>query len=250
VEEPAVANALYWLSWMSLLRNIAAALLVVGAALAFAEGWISEPWRKTVDDARTIEIARLSTSLETARAEIAAANAREKEAELKLEQLRNLAGPRDINFDVFHKELEGKPKAHVQIWYLPDSSDGYWFASRLRGALGIAGWDVESPTSIPEPDQRNMLVRDMPRTMAAGGQPSGVTIVGSNMQESPVEGTPFHALMDALAKSAQLGLGHVYGAGGSQFMPVPQGTLRVIVAAKSDPMFAPAPAPVDANPAK
>jgi HAMP domain-containing protein len=83
VEEPAVANALYWLSWMSLLRNIAAALLVVGAALAFAEGWISEPWRKTVDDARTIEIARLSTSLETARAEIAAANAREKEAELK-----------------------------------------------------------------------------------------------------------------------------------------------------------------------
>jgi hypothetical protein len=227
---------------MPLLRNVAAALVVVGVALEFAEGWISEPWRKIVDDARTTEIARLSTDSEMARAEIASANAREREAELKLEQLRNLAGPRDINFDIFRREIEGKPKAHVQIWYLPDSSDGYWFASRLRGAIGIAGWDVESPVSIPEPDQRNTLVRDMPRAVAAGGQPSGVTIVGSNIRELPAEGTPFRALMDALAKSAQLGLGTVYGAGGSQFMPVPEGTLRVVVAAKTDPMFAPAPA--------
>ena len=124
MEEPAVANALYWLSWMPLLRNVAAALVVVGVALEFAEGWISEPWRKIVDDARTTEIARLSTDSEMARAEIASANAREREAELKLEQLRNLAGPRDINFDIFRREIEGKPKAHVQIWYLPDSSDG------------------------------------------------------------------------------------------------------------------------------
>src|SRR4051812_29984434 len=55
------------------------------------------------------------------RIEIAESNARQKEAELKLEQLRSLSGPRDIKFDAFKKELEGKPKLPVAIWYLPDS---------------------------------------------------------------------------------------------------------------------------------
>src|SRR5580700_4461406 len=36
-------------------------------------------------------------------------------------QLRQLAGPRTLNHDVFVKELEGKPKPKsVAIWYLPD----------------------------------------------------------------------------------------------------------------------------------
>src|SRR5580692_8801330 len=43
---------------------------------------------------------------------------------------------RDIDFDVFKDEIEGKLKAPVAIWYLPDTSDGYWFASRLSTILG------------------------------------------------------------------------------------------------------------------
>lgn len=175
------------------------------------------------------------------RVEIAESNARQKEAELKLEQLRKLSGPRDVDFDAFKKELEGKPKATVVIWYLPDSSDGYWFASRLFGALIGSGWKVEGlgPTPIPEPDQNNLLIRGMPRAMVAGGQAMGVTLVGdatapgdnSNMTGD----TPFRALFSALAKGTNLS--GMYGAGGSQFTPVPKGTLRVVVAAKADPMF-------------
>jgi hypothetical protein len=242
VDDPAVASALYWLSWMPILTRIAAGLVALGVVLEFAEGWMSEPWRKIVDDARTMEISRLSTETESARASIAEANAREKEAEVRLEQLRALSGPRDFNFDIFRDEIADKPKAHVQIWYLPDSSDGFWFASRLRGALGIAGWDAESPIPIPEPDKNNLLTVGMPRALVAGGQPSGVTIVGSNIQE--FEGTPLGALIGALSKSARLGLGNVYGSGGSQLMPVPEGTIRVVVAAKSDPMFAPSGNPI------
>jgi hypothetical protein len=54
--------------------------------------------------------------------------------------LRRLAGPRDINHEAFKKELEGKPQSLVEIWYLPDISDGFWFAHKLSVALGVAGW--------------------------------------------------------------------------------------------------------------
>jgi hypothetical protein len=90
------------------------------------------------------------------RIEIAESNARQKEAELKLEQLRKLSGPRDINFDTFQKELQGKPKAPVVIWYLPDSSDGYWFASRLFAALNTAKGEVAFPTTIPDIDEKTV----------------------------------------------------------------------------------------------
>jgi hypothetical protein len=54
-----------------------------------------------------------------------------------------------MSLGIFKKELEGKAKAPVVIWYLPDSSDGWWFASRLEVALNIAGWNVERPIPIP-----------------------------------------------------------------------------------------------------
>lgn len=169
------------------------------------------------------------------------------DAELKLAQLRKLAGPRDINIETFKKELEGKPKAPVVIWYLPDSSDGYWFATRLLSALVSAGWQVAWPTAIPDfdeqfvgslfPNDANLiaLLRGQPRAVNAGGQPSGVTVVGDSIKgDFMKEDTPFRALFNALSKSTNFGM---YGSGGSQFMPVPKGTLRVVVAAKTDPMF-------------
>jgi hypothetical protein len=174
------------------------------------------------------------------------------DAELKLAQLRKLSGPRDVDFDAFKKEIEGKPKAPVVIWYLPDSSDGYWFASRLFTALGIAKWDVAFPTPIPDLDEKSVeapmpgatkllsILRGMPRAVNAGGQPSGVTVVGANEQLDSTQETPLRALLNALSKSTNFGM---YGSGGSQFMPVPPGTLRVVIAAKTDPLFRDTPAP-------
>jgi hypothetical protein len=49
---------------------------------------------------------------------------RAAQAELRVAELQKLAGPRMMNPEAFRKALEGKPKAHVAIWYLPDTSDG------------------------------------------------------------------------------------------------------------------------------
>lgn len=176
-------------------------------------------------------------SLKESDVKIAEANARQKEAELKLAQLRKLAGPRDINFDVFRKESEGKPKVPVAVWYLPDSSDGYWFATRLFGALIGAGWQVTAPpTPIPEADQSGLPVH-MPRAVIAGGEPWGVTVVGDaaiSDHFDPKADTPYNSLFNVLGKSTDFG---IYGSTGSQFTPVPKGTLRVVVAAKADQVF-------------
>jgi hypothetical protein len=58
--------------------------------------------------------------------------------------------------------------------------------------------------------------------------------VGDNVNADVNENTPYAALFHALAKSTTFGM---YGSGASQFMPVPPGTLRVVIAAKADPMF-------------
>jgi hypothetical protein len=88
MDDPAVANALFGLSWMPTVRNVAAFLVAVGVVIQFAESWISDPWRKIVDDARTKEVAQLSTDLETARSKTAEADARAKEAELQILKLK------------------------------------------------------------------------------------------------------------------------------------------------------------------
>ena len=173
--------------------------------------------------------------------QIAEANARQKEAELKLAKLRKLASPRSIDVETFVKTLEGKPKAHVQIWYLPDVSDVWMLSFQLKIALLHAGWQVDEPIEIPEPDSKNPLVKGMPRAMVAGGQPSGVTIVRDGTTDMIRDGTPAKALWDGL-EGMRGGFFIMNGSSGSPFMPVPQGMLRIIIAAKNEPMFIDKPA--------
>jgi len=160
------------------------------------------------------------------------------DAELKLAQLRKLAGPRGINLDTFKKELEGKPKHSVQIWYLPDLSDGWSFSFRLQVALLQVGWQADDPVEIPAPDPNNLMVRNMPRAVVAGGQPWGITVVGDfpmgSTGDNIKDDSSYLVLLSALAKSTDFGM---QGSSGSQFSPVPKGMLRVVVAAKADPIF-------------
>jgi len=82
VDDPAVTSALYWLSWMPLVRNVAAALVVIGVAAEFLEGWISEPWRETVEHARELQVAQLARDADTAKADIAKGSFRSRPASL------------------------------------------------------------------------------------------------------------------------------------------------------------------------
>ena len=74
------------------------------------------------------------------RVEIAGANARQAEAELKLGELRKLAGPREIKFDAFKKALEGKPKRRLRsgIYQMLQMDTGLPLAymSRLVSRVG------------------------------------------------------------------------------------------------------------------
>jgi hypothetical protein len=192
---------------------------------------------------------------------LAEATAKTAIAELQLAQLRTLAGPRLIRMDAFLKELEGKPKAPVVIWYLPDVSDGYMFSMRLFGLLASAKWEAAFPIPIPDIDEKTAqsafpgaekltsFLKGMPRAVIAGGQPSGVTVVGDASPPNTDifdSDTPLRALFRALAASTNFGM---YASSASQFAPVPKGTLRVVVAAKTDPLLIdPTNAPAAATP--
>jgi hypothetical protein len=216
------ANDLYAWGWR---------LSVFGAALTMIG--IAALWMGTRVRDRDFETQMASVNLSSSKAleragalEKDAAMTRERaaKAELKLEQLRTLAAARWLDFDIFLKELEGQPKKRVAIWYLPDISDGWSLSRQLQGALLEAGWDAEEPIPIPDAPRNAVTGRDEPKAMAAGGQPGGgITVVGRERE----------VLSRALSKSMRLG---ITGSGGSQTFPVPPGTLRVVIAAKYDPI--------------
>jgi hypothetical protein len=229
-----------WWDFSLIVAGILVTLAALAAVIATAGSIVAHKREAVTSEAELVRY-----KLETGQ-QIAEANARQKEAELKLAELRKLAGPRNINFDKFKEEIEGQPKAVVAIWYVPEASDGYWFASRLFAILHSAGWEASMPQTIPEltredvvavmPDPSGQLysiLHGQPPVMNAGGQPSGVTVVGDGdhdaLPDAPM--SPYKALFSALAKSTDFGM---YGSGGSQFMLVPKGTLRVVIAAKSD----------------
>lgn len=81
--------------------------------------------------------------LETER-NISEANARQREAELKLEQLRTQARPRHltVNGDAFIAALNGKPKAPVEIMFPKDDGEAFLLAIGLRDLLRKAEWQA------------------------------------------------------------------------------------------------------------
>ncbi|MCK1654219.1 hypothetical protein IVA88_22660 [Bradyrhizobium sp. 149] len=236
-------NGEWWDLWL-IVSVVAAAIAATAVGVTTAGSLISHK-REAAQAEETLDHYKLETAMQ-----IAEANARQKEAEFKLAQLRKLAGPREINFSALKEALGGQPKAPVEIWYVPEVSDGYWFASNLFSALHMAGWDASWPQAVPKlrredvdkvmPDvsgQLFSLLLGQPPAMSAGGQPSGITVVGDGDHtalEPNAPASPFQVLFQALSKSTEFGM---YGSGGSQFMPVPKGALRVVIAAKTDPIF-------------
>jgi hypothetical protein len=132
------------------------------------------------------------------------------------------------------RALEGKPKARVQIWLLNESDDLIRLGSQLHAALIGAGWQVEKPTLIPQ------LYRldDASMAIAAGGEPNGIAVVGDALEPPGDDGEErpsFKALLSAIRRSVD---DVVYGNDGTNLMPLPEKTLRIVVAEKPDPLFA------------
>jgi hypothetical protein len=169
--------------------------------------------------------------LETARV-ISEADARTKEAELKLAQLRKELGPRQLQRDIFIRELTGQPSAPVEIMYLQDDPECFALAQQISIALKDAGWPAENSRPIP-----SLVISDGPTPLSVDGQPSGVTVVvsGITQEESDAASnamlgrdwvkTPWTVLSHAIGAA----LGKVSGHAGGPNAP-PAGTLRLVVA--------------------
>jgi len=97
-------------------------------------------------------------------------------AELKTEQLRKELGPRQVQREIFLKELEGQPSAPVEIVYLRDDPECFDLAQQIWRLLEDAKWPVKSPKPMPV-----LIFSDNPTSISAGGQPSGVTVVARSV---------------------------------------------------------------------
>lgn len=221
-----------------LVYRVAYCGLILGAVLVLASTLLTfwsdnelkrhdDMWRK----AKEAEISSANESAAKANERAAELDARAKEAELKLEQLRKLVGPRTLQPAPFLEQLKDRPKASVQIWFLEDASDAWQLAFTLSALLHQAGWEVTEQIPVPEPD-RSVIPpgKDTPRVMAAGGQPSGVTVV--TRESDPGQDSAFQALIRALGHGME---GPVMGS--SSDMRGPEMGLRVVIAAKPDPIF-------------
>jgi hypothetical protein len=165
VENPEIASAVFWLSWLNLIKNWGAVLIVVGGAAALLADWFSAPLTKKVEDARTAELARLnnetarlSKEAENARALIADADARAAEANrsVALANTSNLATAEILALTMglrspeaigevakpFLIILKVKPFAGKQFNAVVTSRDlnRVAFLNSLRNALKEAGW--------------------------------------------------------------------------------------------------------------
>lgn len=161
---------------------------------------------------------------ETAQAE---ANARTKEAELRLEQLRHRAGQRRAEEDVFMASLQGKPSLpRVVIKWCTTGGDCWQLAMQLERLLRRAGWTVDSGTSTNGLDLRDPLF-DFTQVGAPDGGAAGLVLWRGAGRANPAHEEAFDALYMALLKS----LGGLSGKT-DHLQRVPDGEFWIVVCQK------------------
>jgi uncharacterized membrane protein len=120
--DPDVISAVYWLSWVNPVKEWAEVGVVIFLAIGVIFSFIAAPLTKRLDDARQSEIARLTAEAETAKSDIAKANAIAAAAVEKTEQLRQEEWQRrqprriaDDKIDAFVAAIKGKIPAITVI---------------------------------------------------------------------------------------------------------------------------------------
>jgi len=171
-------------------------------------------------------------STREANVEIAKSNARQKEAELQILQLRF---PRSLDIDKFNKAVAMMPRpTSFEVLYDANAPDASFLASLIWGTFFNAKWTTqqtqgEAPLKAPPP---NILpYANMPWTQAAGGAPWGISVVVSSQQEVN-EGPLGKALAKAFLESVK-GPPSQVTIGFQTSEPVPAGGVRIIVGPKT-----------------
>lgn len=234
VSEISLPTAARVSDWANLALILSLVVGVVSTLLIVKMGNIKEAHWDTARTASAERISSLAVQAEQLRTDAAEANARTKEAELKLEQLRRKVAPRQIDGKAFLAALVEKPKppAPVEILFPRDDAEAYQLSMQVRDYLKMATWECREPAAIP-PTEAGRFAHS-PSTVGAGGQPSGVTIVvrAETQADFALTGdraanTPLNALILAFLTS----LGSYSVAANSETAPE-KGVLRVVVGSK------------------
>jgi len=205
MEASALTSAEYWLSWIWVVKLIAAGLVAAGVVLEFGSEWISRPFEETVKHAREVQLATLEAEAETARA-------RQKEAEERTEELRasiqrNVSPRRITAPEAFQNALKGLPPATVEILYDPSTIDGALLASSITVSLKIARWTVEPGNGLgiapfdpakPEPVS-GVPDLQLPPVLSGKIGPWGITILANRRPRENDPTDPINALQKAIS---------------------------------------------------
>jgi hypothetical protein len=145
MDKPEVISALTTLGWLDLIRRIGGFMVIAGVAIEVGGDWLSAPFHKTVEDARQLELSRLSAEATSSRAAIADANARALEAQAELEKFK---GPRLLTDEQLARiagklvAFKGQEYAITTFW---DVKEPLAISNRLHQALTMAGWTYIPP---------------------------------------------------------------------------------------------------------
>jgi hypothetical protein len=160
--------------------------------------------------------------LDTAKG-ISEANARAKEAELKLLELKSQQEPRIIDGDKFREVARDGPKAKVELLYVKEDAESYQLALQVFWHLANAGWDCDTERPIP-PRTDDSPYPDKPLTFSVLARDTGISlVVGDHDQLKP--GTAYATLLNAF----RLTPGQVETGLDDR---LPPGTIRIVVAPK------------------
>jgi hypothetical protein len=215
---PEIEAATYWLGWVNLVKLIAFLLVAIGVVLEFGSEFVGKPLERKIEDARELEIKTL--------------DARAKEAESQLQQLRF---PRSLDFDKFKEAVAKMPvPVSYEVLYDANAPDASSLASQIWGILSNAKWPTQQtagPAPLKAPPPNILPYANMSWTQAAGGGAWGLSIVVHDKPDPGDESSLGSMLVRALVacvkgppSSATLGY--------QTSSPVAPGGVRIIVGPK------------------
>jgi hypothetical protein len=154
MDSSALASAEYWLSVIGIAKLVAAFLVAIGIVIEFGSDWVAGPFERTVNAAREAKLAEFSAEADSARQQIAKANAqiaeansiaeREHLARVKLETRltsRHLTPEQVNNLSTAVHNLQLRNKG-IKIIRLNDP-EAYAYAESIISAIHRSGLNIE-----------------------------------------------------------------------------------------------------------
>jgi hypothetical protein len=144
--EPRLDAALLWLSWINLAKTAGIILVAIGLVMGLVAELVSRPVQRTIDGARgderqklASEIARLELEAQLAKAAVANATSRTKEAELALEKLKAPRLVEEEQRQRIVKRLKAFTGMRFDLAIRPEP-EPQALAEQIAATLQAAGW--------------------------------------------------------------------------------------------------------------